>query len=84
MRMSTTNNILVALASIHIKLSYDYSLTICFSRRFPCMGGQSFSQCKPLQIVNFCKVGRMQICTQRLTRIHEKKFEGGGSHQNGK
>ena len=35
----------------------DYSLNICFSRRFPHIDGASFSPHKPIQNVNFSKVG---------------------------
>ena len=42
-------------------LSFDYSLNIYFSCRFPCIDGLSFSPYQPLQNVNFAKVGNMQF-----------------------
>ena len=48
--------------SIQHKLSSDYSLNICFfSRRFPCIDSPLFSPYKPLQNVDFSKVGNMQL-----------------------
>ena len=65
--------------SIQHKPSSDYSLNICFSRRFPYIDGPSFSPHKPLQNVDFSKVGSMQFffrnCTHILTRTQGKKFE---------
>ena len=48
---------MIDLKSIQHKLSSDYSLNIYFSRRFPCIDGPSFSPYKPLQNVDFSKVG---------------------------
>ena len=48
---------LIDLESIQHKLSSDYSLNICFSRRFPYIDSPSFSPYKPLQNVDFSKVG---------------------------
>ena len=50
----------IDLESIQHKLSSDYSLNICFSHRFPFIDGPSFSPCKPLQNVQFSKVGNMR------------------------
>ena len=65
---------LIDLESIQHKLSSDYSLTICFSRRFLHIDGPSFSTYKRLR-----KVGNMQFffrnCTHMLARTQEKKFE---------
>ena len=65
--------------SIQHKLSSDYNLNIYFSRCFPYIDGPSFSLYKPLQNVDFSKVGNMQLffrnCTHILTRTQEKKFE---------
>ena len=59
--------------------TYDYSLNIYFSRRFPYIDSPSFSPYKPLQNVDFSKVGNMQVffrnCTHILTRTQGKKFE---------
>ena len=70
---------MIDLESIQHKLSSDYSLNICFSRRFPYIDGPSFSPYKPLQNVNFSKVGNMQFffrnCTHILTRTQGEKFE---------
>ena len=69
---------LIDLESIQHKLSSDYSLNIYFSRRFPYNDGPSFSPYKPLQNVDFSKVGNMQFsfrnCTHILTRTQGKKF----------
>ena len=51
----------IDLESIQHKLSSDYSLNICFSRCFPYIDGPKFSPYKPLQNVNFWKVGIMQL-----------------------
>ena len=71
---------LIDLESIQHNLSSAYSLNICFSRRFPYIDGPSFSPYKPLQNVDFSKVGNMQFffrnCTHILTRTQAKKFEG--------
>ena len=70
---------MIDLKSIQRKLSSDYSLDIYFSRRFPYSDGPSFSPYKPLQDVDFSKVGNMQFffsnCTHILTRTQGKKFE---------
>ena len=65
--------------SIQHKLSSDNSLNIYFWCRFLYIDGPSFSPYKPLQNVDFSKVGNMQFffrnCTHILTRTQEKKFE---------
>ena len=43
----------IDLERIQHKLSSDYSLNICFSRRFLYIDGASFSLYKPLQNVHF-------------------------------
>ena len=72
-------NFLIDLESTQHKLSSDYSLNIYFSRCFPYIDGPSFSPYKPLQNVDFSKVGNMQFffrnCTHILTRTQGKKFE---------
>ena len=55
------NFFLIDLESIQRKLSFDYSLNIYFSRCFPYIDGPSFSPYKPLQNVDFSKVGNMQF-----------------------
>ena len=69
----------IDLESIQHNLSSDYSLDICFSRRFPYTDGPSFSPYKPQQNVDFSKVGNMQVffrnCTHMLKRTQRKKFE---------
>ena len=57
---------MIDLESIQHKLSTDYSLTIYFSRRFPYIYGLSFSPYKPLQKVDFAKVGNMKFFFQEL------------------
>ena len=61
------------------KLSSDYSLDNYFSRRFPHIDGPSFSLYKPLQNVDFSKVGNMQFFFQELYSHMDKnsgeKFE---------
>ena len=57
---------MIDLESIQHKLSTDYSLTIYFSRRFSYIDGPSFSPYKPLQEVDFAKVGNMQFFFQEL------------------
>ena len=70
---------MIDLESIQHKLSSDYSLNIYFSRCFLHIDSPSFSPYKPLQNVDFSKVGNMQFffrnCTHILTRTQAKKFE---------
>ena len=71
---------MIDLKSIQHKLSSDYSLNIYLSRCFPYIDGPSFSPYKPLQNVDFPKVGNMQFfqgffCTHILTRTQGKKFD---------
>ena len=70
---------MIDLKSIQHKLSYDYSLNIYFSRRFPCIDSPSCSPYKPLQNVDLSKVGNMQFflrnCTHILTRTQGEKVE---------
>ena len=70
---------LIDLESIQHKVSSDYSLNIYLSRCFPYIDGPSFSPYKPLQNVDFSKVGNIKIfsrnCTHILTRTQGKKFE---------
>ena len=63
------------LESIQHKLSSDYSLNIYFSRRFPYIDGISFSPYKPVQNVDFSKVGNAGFFTHILTRTQGKKFQ---------
>ena len=70
----------IRLESIQHKVSSDYSLNVYFSRRFPYIDVPSISPYKPLQNVDFSKVGNMQIsffrnCTHILTRTQGKKIE---------
>ena len=68
----------IDLESIQHKLSSDYSFNIYFSRRFPYIDGPSFSPYKPLQNVDFSKVGNMQVFfrnfTHTLTRTQGKSL----------
>ena len=71
---------MIDLESIQHKLSSDYILNIYFSLRFPFVDSPSFSPYKPLQNVDFSKVGNMQFfffrnCAHILTRAKGKKFE---------
>ena len=79
MERSIRYNFLIDLESIQHKLSSDYSLHMYFSRRFPYIDGPSLSLYKPLQNVDFSKVGNMQSffrnCTHILTRTQGEKFE---------
>ena len=80
MERSTRYNFFIDLERIQHKLSSDYSLSIYFSCRFPYIDGSSFSPYKPLQNVDFSKVGKLQLfffrnCTHILTRTQGKKFE---------
>ena len=79
MERSIRYNCLIDLQSIQHKLSSDYSLTIYFSLLFLYIGGPSFSPYKPLQNVDFSKVGNMQLffrnCTYILTKTQEERFE---------
>ena len=79
MERSIRYNFLINLESIQHKLLSDNSLNIYFSRRFLYIDGPSFSPYKPLQNVDFSKVGNMQFffrnCTHILTRTQAKKFE---------
>ena len=53
MKLSIRYNFWIDLDDTNTKLSFDYSLNICFSCRFPFTDGQWFSQYKPLQNVYF-------------------------------
>ena len=70
---------LIDLENIQHKISSEYSSNIYFSRRFPYIDGPSFSPYKPLQDVDFPKVGNIKIffrnCTHILTRTQGEKFE---------
>ena len=70
----------IKLDDIYNNLSSDHSLNIRRSSCFRCTYGQSVSQYKPLQNINFRKVGNMQIffvnnTNLLLTRSQDKKFE---------
>ena len=79
MERSIRYNFLIDLESIQHKLSSDYSLKIYFSCRLPCIDSPSFSPYKPLQNVDFSKVGNMQFFFQELYSHIDKnsgeKFE---------
>ena len=69
---------MIHLESIQHKLSSDYSLNIRFSRCFPYIDGPSFSPYKPLQNVDFSKVGNMQFFQELYSHIDKnsgEKFE---------
>ena len=66
MERSIKYNFFDDLESIQHKLSSDYSLSIYLSCRFPYIDGPSFSPYKPLQNVDFSKVGNMQFFFQEL------------------
>ena len=70
---------LIDLENIQHKISSEYSSNIYFSRRFPYIDGPSFSPYKPLQNVDFSKVGNIKIffrnCTHILTRTQREKSE---------
>ena len=57
------------LESIQHKLSSDYCFKMYFSRRFPYIGGPLFSLYKPLQNVDFSKVGNMQFFQELYLHI---------------
>ena len=61
--------------SIKHTLLSDYSLNICFWRCFLYIDGPSFSPYKPLQNVNFRKVGNMQIFPELYSYIHKNSGE---------
>ena len=65
----------IDLESIQHKLSSDYSLNIYFPRRFPYIDSPSFSPYKPLQNVDFSKVGNMQFFFQELYSYIDKNSE---------
>ena len=75
MKMLIRYDFLIDLESIHNKLSSDYSLNICFSRRFPCTDGQSFSQYKLSIFEKLVTCRSFANCTHLLTRTQEKKSE---------
>ena len=79
MERSIRYNFFIDLESIQHKLSSDCSLNIYLSRRFAYIDGPSFSPNKPLQNVDFPKVGNMRFffrnCTHILTRTQAKMFE---------
>ena len=64
MEKSIRYNFPIDLENIQHKLSSDYSLNIYFSRCFPYIDGPSFSPYKPLQNVDFSKVGNMQFFSE--------------------
>ena len=70
---------MIDLESIQHKLSSDYSLNMYFWCHFPYIDSQSFSPYKPLQNVDFSKVGNMQFFfrnrTHILTKTRGEKFE---------
>ena len=72
MERSIRYNFLIDLESIQLKLSSDYSLNIYFSCRFPCIDSPSFSLYKPLQNIDFSKVGNMQFFFRNCTHILTK------------
>ena len=61
MERSIRYNFFIDLESIQHKLSSDCSLNIYLSRRFAYIDGPSFSPNKPLQNVDFSKVGNMRF-----------------------
>ena len=79
MERSIRYNFFVDLETLQHKLSSDYSLNICFSRRFARTDGPSFSPYKPLQNVHFSEVGNTQFFFQEMCshidKNSEKKFE---------
>ena len=58
----------IDLKSIKHKFSSDYGLNIYFSRRFAYIDSPSFSPYKPLQNVDFSKVGNMQFFSGTVLR----------------
>ena len=66
---------MIDLESIQHKLSCDYSLDIYFSRRFPYIDGPSFSLYKPLQNVDFSKVGNLKLLYSHIDKNSGEKFE---------
>ena len=81
------NFFLIDLESIQHELSSDYSLNIYFLRCFPYIDGPSFSPYKPLQNVDFSKVGNMQLFQELYSHINKNSGEnvrGYVSRQNSK
>ena len=66
---------MIDLESIQHKFSYDYSLDIYFSRRFPYIDGPSFSLYKPLQNVDVSKVGNLNELYSHIDKNSGEKFE---------
>ena len=78
MERSIRYNFFIDLESIQHKLSSDCSLNMYLSHRFPYIDGPSFSLYKPLQNVDFSKVGNMQFFSGIvLTYSHIDKNSGG-------
>ena len=78
---------MIDLESIQHKLSSDHSLNIYFSRCFPYIDGPSFFPYKPLQNVDFSKVGNMQFFQELHSHIDKnpgEKVSGYVSRQNSK
>ena len=78
MERSIRYNFFIDLESIQHKLSSDYSLNIYSSRRFPYIDSPSFSPYKPLQNVDFSKVGNMQFFQELYSHTDKnpgEKFE---------
>ena len=78
MERSITYNLLIDLESNQHKLSSNYSLNIYLSHHFPYIDGPSFSPHKPLQNVDFSKVGNMQFFFRNCTHILARARGGGG------
>ena len=76
MERSIRYNLVVDLESIQHNLSSDYSLNTYFSRRFPYIDSPSFSPYKPLQNVDYSKVGNMQFFFLQELYSHIDKNSG--------
>ena len=68
-------NFFIDLESIQHKLSPDYNLNVCFSRRFPYIDGPSYSPHKPLQNVHFWNVGNMHFFPELYSHIDKNSGE---------
>ena len=67
--------VLIDLESIQHKLSSDHGLNIYLSRRFPYIDGPLFSPYKPLQNVDFSKVGKMQFFQELYSHLNKNSGE---------
>ena len=77
MERSVRYDFLIDLESIQHRLSSNYSLNMCFSRRFPYIDGPSFFRTNPNEMSIFERSFALfsRNCAHILTRTQGEKFE---------